>query len=136
MPTNESPITSHDAGDITASYVLIRFLLCKHLVNPLGKIDASFFWKIQRNSQYPLIMEDKETLWENIRTSTSNDYTQVNLTIDLALDYLEKSKQKKWLRGIELNFKPIQKMVNGIKDFERAKKLSKTWSGLNKNTFY
>ncbi|CAG8444520.1 13766_t:CDS:2 [Gigaspora rosea] len=28
-------------------------------------------------------MEDKETLWENIRTSTSNDYTQVNLTIDL-----------------------------------------------------
>ncbi|RIB11589.1 hypothetical protein C2G38_2042547 [Gigaspora rosea] len=103
-----------------------RFLLCKHLVNPFGKIDSSFFWKIQQNSQYPLNMEDKETLWENIRTSTSNDYTQVNLTIDLAIDYLEKSKQK---NGFE-------KMVDGIKDFERAKKLSKTWIGLNKNTFY
>lgn len=43
--------------------------------------------------------------------------------------------KKKWLRSIESNFKPIQKMVDDIKDFERAKKLPKTWSGRNKNTF-
>jgi len=40
-------LTDHQNWTCSCPYFLKnRFLLCKHLVNPLGKMDASFFRKV------------------------------------------------------------------------------------------
>ncbi|KAF0408013.1 hypothetical protein F8M41_008655 [Gigaspora margarita] len=70
---------------------------------------------------------------ENIQDGKSNDdETELKIinsikTLHETLDLFEKpynlSQQREWLKNIESSFKPIQKMVDDIKNLKQAKEL-------------
>ena len=101
-----------------------RFMICKHLVNLYGLIDAQDFKSIRRNNTYPFLIIDNSSIksqqhtvsvlsFQNVQNisydenngeGNSNVFEEMIGTTKRALEILEEQKELQnisWTHGIE-----------------------------------
>lgn len=136
-----------------------RFMICKHLIQLKGAVNAEFFCKVQRNHSYPFIQEDAEIPCRRsftIRTTAIPEVENTDLTEEVwndfaiiydrlinvterALGFLKEhreAKNSKWIKGVERNFLLVENMVREIETYRHRRTMPLTWKDHSNNTRY
>ena len=132
-------------------------MICKHLIQLKGIVDAKFFYQIHRNHNYPFIQEGIQEISyeESIVTRTmeisenSTDpieevwnehviiYDRLINVTERALNILKEHKEAKnsqWIKEVERNFILIENMVRDIETYWNRRTMPLTWKDHSKNT--
>jgi hypothetical protein len=133
-------------------FLINRFMICKHLVQLKGVVNAEFFRKIQQN---PFICEGiceiPSSMVRTIATSETenaalteegwedsvNIYDRLIDVTEKALGYLKEHKETKnsrWIKGVERNFLLIENMVREVETYRHRRTMPLTWKDHSNNT--
>jgi hypothetical protein len=121
------------------AFLTSRFFICKHLVQQKETVDNQFFDNVHRHHQYSFI----DTSFPQVRTQLSSpiamnieiiedENTHVyEILYDHLIDVMERSleilkdqqskRNFRWVKGVEKNFKPIEKMLSEITLYKRKR---------------
>ncbi|GET64849.1 ATP-dependent DNA helicase PIF1 [Rhizophagus irregularis DAOM 181602=DAOM 197198] len=126
------------------SFLTSRFLICKHLIQQKGIVDTLFFDMVYRHHQYLFINTISSQIIDFERSNSHNLQTALifevaedeNLqvckeiyerlinTTEKVLDILKDQQDKgnfKWVKSVEKNFQPIEKMLTEITVYKRRR---------------
>ncbi|RHZ75509.1 hypothetical protein Glove_213g137 [Diversispora epigaea] len=140
------------------------FFICKHLVQQKGIVDVPFFDQIHRCYEYPFlntlfqinnsnqflqITSNIETIEneklkviekENLENEECEElYNHLIDTMEKSLEILKDQQSKKnfkWIKGVEKNFIPIQKMLLEITLYKRRRVMPRTFKDHSCNTMF
>ncbi|CAB4433197.1 unnamed protein product [Rhizophagus irregularis] len=137
------------------AFLTSHFFICKHLVQQKEAVDNQFFDNVHRHHQYPFIDTSFSqvctqlslpivTNIEIIEDENTHVYEELyNHLIDVmerSLEILRDQQSKrnfKWVKGVEKNFKPIEKMLSEITLYKRKRTMPPSGShGKNVHPMY
>ncbi|CAG8542548.1 12522_t:CDS:1 [Gigaspora margarita] len=126
-----------------SSFLTSRFFICKHLVLQKGTVPIKFFDQVHCHHQYPFLSTlDIQVSTSNISQFISHNdnitnfnviedeesvqnsdkiYTRLINTTKKILEILEDQQNKKnyrWVKNVEKNFRPIEKMADEITSYK------------------
>ncbi|RHZ52159.1 hypothetical protein Glove_464g61 [Diversispora epigaea] len=141
-----------------------HFFICKHLVQQKGIVDVPFFDQIHHCYEYPFlntlfqinnsnqflqITSNIETIEneklkiiekENLENEECEElYNHLIDTMEKSLEILKDQQSKKnfkWIKGVEKNFIPIQKMLSEITLYKCRRVMFRTFKDHSCNTMF